>query len=407
MCSSQASSDDFPRLVGAENFDVWKARVCASLDGKHLLGYVMKPGYNGISDEEDDDSGSDMSDEDDNPKNKPKQISEVDSDAVDYEESDDRLKSPSDSEDNSDASSDSSVKHKNLPTIRPINHRQIRKDRQRRMKKKHQPLNSRERRRQEEKTKEFLMKTMDNTHVQLVKNLAASYEIFTRICEQYEGASFHGDPYLIEHYLMEIKYEEGSDLTKFFLNLENAMKAASEATESLMTEGQKSLHLFHSMPKSWKNDLRIWKGQLKYIPYEDRKQSIEGKVRDIQAQERYTLSKGTTKTSATKNERALVATGFPAQLNRDLNGGDVCSYCDRPRHNIRQCRGLQRDLRDGRVKAGTFLPANVSVTSTTTHNHPYRSSKNRKQRRNNGRGGNNHRNKNSGGSGNNKQGTQS
>ncbi|KAF1777266.1 hypothetical protein GQ600_25065 [Phytophthora cactorum] len=88
MSSSQASSDDFPLLVGAENFDVRKARVCASLDGKHLLGYVMKPDYNGISDEEDDDSGSDMSDEDANPKNKPKQNAEVDSDAVDYEESD-------------------------------------------------------------------------------------------------------------------------------------------------------------------------------------------------------------------------------------------------------------------------------------------------------------------------------
>ncbi|KAG3088902.1 hypothetical protein PI125_g18191 [Phytophthora idaei] len=44
------------------------------------------------------------------------------------------------------------------------------------------------------------------------------------------------------------------------------------------------------MPKSWKNDLRIWKGQRKYIPYEDLKQNIEGKVRGIQAQERYTLS---------------------------------------------------------------------------------------------------------------------
>ncbi|KAG3088901.1 hypothetical protein PI124_g16857 [Phytophthora idaei] len=226
MSSSQASSDDFPLLVGAENFDVWKARVCASLDGKRLLGYVMKPDYNGISDEEDDDSGRDMSDKGANPKNKPKQNAEVDSDAVDYEKSDDGLKSPSDFEDNSDASSDSSVKHKNLPTIRLTNHRHIQKDRQRRMKKKPQPLNSRERCRQEAKTKAFLMKDMDNTHVQLVKNLATSYEIFTRICEKYEAASFHGDPYIIQHYLMEIKYEEGSDLTEFFLKLGNAMKAA-------------------------------------------------------------------------------------------------------------------------------------------------------------------------------------
>ncbi|POM69550.1 Hypothetical protein PHPALM_14156 [Phytophthora palmivora] len=63
------------------------------------------------------------------------------------------------------------------------------------------------------------------------------------------------------------------------------MKAASEATESVMTEGQKSIYLFHSTPKSWKDD----SASGRYIPYEDLKQSIEGKVRDIQAHERYTL----------------------------------------------------------------------------------------------------------------------
>ncbi|EGZ18647.1 hypothetical protein PHYSODRAFT_497977 [Phytophthora sojae] len=183
---------------------------------------------------------------------------------------------------------------------------------------------------------------MDNTHVRLVKNLTTSYEISQFICHKYEGAVFHGDPYFIQHYLMEIRYEEGSDLTKFFLKLENAMKAAQEATDTVMAESQKSTYLFHSMPKSRKNDLRIWKGQRKYIPYEDLNQSIEGKVRDIQTQERYTLSKGIPETSDTKNERAL-----------DRNGNCNCSYCDRPCHNIRQCRGLQKDLRDGRVRHGT------------------------------------------------------
>ncbi|KAG3086717.1 hypothetical protein PI124_g18146 [Phytophthora idaei] len=275
----------------------------------------------------------------------------------------------------------------------------MRKERLRGAKEKPQPLSPRERRRLEAKTKAFLMETMDNTHVRLVKNFETSYDIFKYICEKYEGASFHGDPYFIQHYWMEIKYEEGSDLTEFFLKLENAMKAASEATESVMTEGQKSLYLFRSMPKSWKNDLHIWKGQRKYIPYADLKQIIEGKVRDIQAQERYTLSKGAPETSATKNERALVTTGPPAQHSHEPHGGDVCTYCDRPRHNIRQCRGLQKDLRDGRVKAGTVLPANFAVKNTTTRNHPYRSSKNWKQGHNNGRGGNNHRHKNRGGSG--------
>ncbi|GMF30845.1 unnamed protein product [Phytophthora fragariaefolia] len=51
------------------------------------------------------------------------------------------------------------------------------------MKTKVKPLNQRERRRQEAKTKMFLMKTMDNTHVRLVKNLVTSYDIFSFICE--------------------------------------------------------------------------------------------------------------------------------------------------------------------------------------------------------------------------------
>ncbi|KAG2777615.1 hypothetical protein PC129_g22313 [Phytophthora cactorum] len=141
---------------------------------------------------------------------------------------------------------------------------------------------------------------------------------------------------------MEIKYEEGSDLTDFFLKLENAMKAASEATKSGMTEGQKSLYLFHSMPKSWKNDLRIWKGQQKYIPYADLKQSIEDKVRDIQAQERYALSKGTPETSATKNERALVTTGPPDQHNHEPHGGDVRSTTSQHPSMPRPAEGLAK-----------------------------------------------------------------
>ncbi|GMF17372.1 unnamed protein product [Phytophthora lilii] len=171
---------------------------------------------------------------------------------------------------------------------------------------------------------------------------------------------------------MDIKYVEGSDLNEFFLSLENAMKAASDATESVMTEGQKSIYLFHSMPKSWKNDLRIWKGQRKYIPYEDLKESIEGKVRNIEAQERYTLVKGTPE----KNERALMATRPSVERGQDRSRADMYSYCDRPRHNIRQCRGLQKDLRDGRVKAGTVLPANFAFKANSKRDHPYRTNTN-------------------------------
>ncbi|POM64151.1 Hypothetical protein PHPALM_20358 [Phytophthora palmivora] len=276
---------------------------------QHLLDYVKKTDYDGVSEDESEDSRSDMSDVDvDSKSAKPADIDSdaVDSDAVDYEESDD---APSDSDEDSGDKSDTSIKRKDLPEIRPFNHLQVSQERKRMPKVKSQPLNQRERRLQEVKTKVFLMKTMDNTHVRLVKILNTSYEIFTFICEKYEGAAFHGDPYFIQHYLMEIKNKAGSDL---FLKLENAMKAASEAIESVMTAGQKSIYFFHSMPKSWKDDLRIWKGGRKYIPYEDLKQSIEGKGRDIQAQERYTLSKGTRESTATKNERDLMANGPPA-----------------------------------------------------------------------------------------------
>ncbi|OWY99254.1 LOW QUALITY PROTEIN: hypothetical protein PHMEG_00029773, partial [Phytophthora megakarya] len=196
-----------------------------------------------------------------------------------------------------------------------------------------------------------MMKTMDNMH---------DWSEISRHPTRYSitcARTFHGDPYFIQRYLMEIKYEEGFDLTEFFLKLENAMQAASDATESVMTKGQKSIYLFHSAPKSWKDDLRIWKGQMKYIPYEDLEQSIEGKVRDLLAQGRYTLAKGHLRLPQPRSSSGYWTFGLHTQGHDNAN---VCSYCDRPRHNIRQCRGLQKVLRDGRVKAGTVLPANFA-----------------------------------------------
>ncbi|ETP28703.1 hypothetical protein F442_22020, partial [Phytophthora nicotianae P10297] len=61
----------------------------------YLLGFVTKPNFNGISEEESEESGSDMSDVDDSPKSNPAEDAQVDSDAVDYDESDDDLKPPS------------------------------------------------------------------------------------------------------------------------------------------------------------------------------------------------------------------------------------------------------------------------------------------------------------------------
>ncbi|POM76728.1 Hypothetical protein PHPALM_6000 [Phytophthora palmivora] len=188
------------------------------------------------------------------------------------------------------------------------------------------------------------MKTKDNTHVRLVKNLNTSYEILTFNCETYEGAAFHGDPYFIQHYLMEIKYEEGFDLTEFFLKLANAIKAASEATES---------------------------------------QSIDGKVRDIQAQERYTLLKGTPESTATNNERELMASRTSSTSSRVQQQFLLVLQ---PRHNFRYCRDLQKYLRHGRVKAGTMLPTNFAFKGNSKRDHPYHNTKNRNRVRN---GGNN------------------
>ncbi|ETM30994.1 hypothetical protein L914_21352 [Phytophthora nicotianae] len=68
MNPSQSTSDKFPCLVGVENFDVWKTRACTTLDDKRLHVYAKKPDYDGISDEESEESGSDLFDKDDTPK---------------------------------------------------------------------------------------------------------------------------------------------------------------------------------------------------------------------------------------------------------------------------------------------------------------------------------------------------
>ncbi|KAG2768061.1 hypothetical protein PC129_g2983 [Phytophthora cactorum] len=256
--------------------------------------------------------------------------------------------------------------------VRQLNHlsNPQRKSRRRIENEKSVPPSSRRLRRMEEQTKAFLMKTMDDTHIRLVKNITSAYDIFQAICKKCEGAGFHGDPYFIQHFLMETKYEEGSDVNEFFLVLVDAMGAASKATESVLTDGQKSLYLFHFMPASWKDDLRIWKGNRKYIPYDELKMSIEDKVRKMEAQTRYSLAKGTPESRHIKDERALVAPSHSTP--RSVSNDEVCCYCQKPRHTILQCQGLQKDLRDGTVKAGTVLPANFEFREgNSQRSHPY------------------------------------
>ena len=370
MSPSKTSSDDFPRLSGASNFDVWKARVSAALDGKHLLGFVLKKDYDGVSDDEEESDNEDPIERSDETMPQAPAGDELgDSDEVEFDDSADEELRPS-----ADATSTTSdaLSVSDLPPIRPFTHRESVLERKRAAKKM-RSLSSRELRRLEAKTKAFLMKTMDDTHIRLVKSLSTSYEIFQTICTKYEGAAFHGDPYFIQHFLMEIKYEEGSDVMSFFLELENAMKAASEATESVLTDGQKSLYLFHSMPSSWKDDLRVWKGMRKYIPYDELKMSIEAKVREMQAQERYTLAKGTPESVVTKNEKALIAPSEDTALEAEAKPAPgTCEYCHKPRHTLRECHGLQQDLVYGTVKAGTVLPANFVLRGAPPpRSHPY------------------------------------
>ncbi|KAG4038276.1 hypothetical protein PC123_g26161 [Phytophthora cactorum] len=297
-----------------------------------------------------------MSDVEASPK--PATAAGYDSQAVDYEPSSD------DDDPASEEGAKSGPATKPPSPIRPFTQR---KSRRRVENEKPVSPSSRRLRRMEAQTKAFLMNTMDDTHIRLVKNLTSAYDIFQAICKKNEGAAFHGDPYFIQHFLMETKYEEGRDVNEFFLVLEDAMRAASKATESVLTDGQKLLYLFHSMPASWKDDIRIWKGNRKYIPYDELKMSIEDKVRKMEAQTRYSLAKGTPESRHTKDERAL------------------------------------KDLRDGTVKVGTVLPANVEFRGGNSHrSHPYEQRGNNSGRgrgswykggrgRNNGGRGGNHR----------------
>jgi hypothetical protein len=49
MSSTQVSLHlDFPRLVGAMNYPMWKPQVEASLNGKGLRSFIDDPEYQGL-----------------------------------------------------------------------------------------------------------------------------------------------------------------------------------------------------------------------------------------------------------------------------------------------------------------------------------------------------------------------
>ncbi|KAE9008164.1 hypothetical protein PR002_g15989 [Phytophthora rubi] len=337
--ASPTNDRDFLRLNG-RNFIIWKTRVTAAFDGKNLLGFVSQVDYAG-------DTEVDLGpDEELNPP-----FSEDISDTLNRMgvPKADTLPDFSSSE-SSDGSSDGPTEDDgdvdmgqgNPPVIHSFAaQKQQELDRAEKLKAKSQRLSSKKLRLMEAKAKAFLIKTIDDQHVLLVKEKTTAFEIFQTICSKYEGSAVHGDPYYIRSYLMHLSYEEGNDLATFLYDLESAMKAASDSTNSVLSDEQKSLYLYHSLPAEWKAELAVWKGSRKFIPYEDLKRNIETKVQNELARNRLVLKQGTPESRETRAETAMQAAvpdqvlmPTPPKMDAALVSSVKCTYCyrDNPRH---------------------------------------------------------------------------
>ncbi|TYZ58144.1 hypothetical protein PybrP1_009847 [[Pythium] brassicae (nom. inval.)] len=174
-------------------------------------------------------------------------------------------------------------------------------------------LSSEELRSKEAEARAFLIKTIDHIHVLIVKDATSAFGIFKTLCSRYEDTFARRDPHYIQYFLMEIRYEEGSDATWFFLELEQAMKATADAKNSVMNDEQKAIYLYHFIPST----------------PESRETSAEKALAE-------------TTSSATKPKRS-------------------CTYCHRNNHDAKDCRTLQRHLFNGTVKPGTVIPAGFKV----------------------------------------------
>ncbi|KAG2997852.1 hypothetical protein PC120_g21231 [Phytophthora cactorum] len=361
--ASAADDRDFPRLNG-RNFAIWKTRVTAALEGKNLIDFVTQADYAG-----DEDFAFD-SDEELNPE-----LSDMrDLTAVLDAAGAPKANAMGDSS-SSESSSDSSSEAATAGDDSDVDMEQL--------KAKSQKLSSKKLRLEEAQAKAFLIKTIDDQHVLVVKDKTTAYEIFQTLCSKYEGAAIHGDPYYIRSYLMALKYEEGADLMPFIIDLEEFMKAAAEASNSVLSDEQKSLYLYHSLPTEWKPELAVWKGSRKFIPYEDLKRHIEAKVQNEQARNRYVLRQGTPESKETRAEKALRALApipMPAALQASAKieiaavSTLKCTYCQHSNHNTVDWYILQRHLLDGQVKAATVLPANFKLEKPQSWQcqHPYK-----------------------------------
>ncbi|KAG3190442.1 hypothetical protein PC128_g11308 [Phytophthora cactorum] len=191
----------------------------------------------------------------------------------------------------------------------------------------------------------------------------------------------------------------------FIIDLDESMKATAEATNSVLSDEQKSLYLYHFLPTEWKPELAVWKGSRKFIPYEDLKRHIETKVQNEQTRNRYVLRQGTPESKEDRAEKALRALApipMPAALQVSAKTKIAavstlkCTYCHRSNHDTVDCYILQRHLRNGQVKAGTVLPANFKFEKPQSSQcqHPYKGGYKNNRGNNskpnyNGRGNNN------------------
>lgn len=151
MSPTQASTSDDQPLLNSANYIIWKPRVIATLDGKHLLGFVMKPNYEGLSDTEDDDVVMELPEEDEDE-------AEFNPDRAELDSAGSALPD--------DAANDVSI---GLPQILSFTE-QKEEDARRAASKRRPKPNKRELRRRGARAKMYLSSVLDNIHVLFVRD---------------------------------------------------------------------------------------------------------------------------------------------------------------------------------------------------------------------------------------------
>ncbi|POM66350.1 Hypothetical protein PHPALM_17801 [Phytophthora palmivora] len=235
MSSTQASPVNdryFPSLNG-RNFIIWKTRVTAALDGKNLLGFVIQADYASDSDVNLD------PDEELNPAYSEQlevsltRLGVSKPDSQQYSSSSDPLtgvrinnkrvfrdhpRSDLVPSTGTQGEIENFTEDRNTPSVNrqfgcrvqedpcdlaiSQNHfatqRQQELDRAEKIKAKSQQLSSKTLRLMGSKTQAFLIKTIDDQHVLMVKEKTTAHDIYQTLCSKYEGAAVHGDPHYIQ-----------------------------------------------------------------------------------------------------------------------------------------------------------------------------------------------------------------